>query len=316
MPQARRDLVPLRVRYAVRDCVGCWGLYTVAEIGDLFLVEGFQPALDFVPAASGARRQEADCYHAAIDFTSPEQVGRYLRLVARILDDHDNDDGRCRFEKLEKALSRAGIERDSKGHLRLPGPALSASARLASMPSEGGIRLHVERLERLDQAPEELIGAAKDLVEATAKFALLELGEPVGDNEDLAALSKRTLMRLKLHPVTVAPTAKGAAVMTKLLGGLAQVAGGLAELRNMGYGTGHGRGRRVSGIKPRHAEFAARSAVAYATFVLDTLEDPDAPWRESAETSDAESSDRWQERSRWNAIRSIRIQVGVVVEDS
>jgi hypothetical protein len=28
-----------------------------------------------------------------------------------------------------------------------------------------------------------------------------------------------------------------------------------------------------------HAELAARSAVAYATFILDTIVDPEAPWR-------------------------------------
>ncbi len=277
----RRDLVPLAVKFAVRDAVGGWGLYKVAEIGELFRVEGFEPAVEFEPTSTGDRRAEADRFHAAIDFTSPEQVGRYLRVIEQILDDHDNDDGRSRHERLTSVLRRAGIERDSKGRLRLPAPAFAVSARLASMPSETDIRLHVERLERLDQAPEELIGAAKELVEATAKFVLMELGEPIDDNEDLPALSKKALVRLKLHPETIAPTAKGAEVIAKLLGGLAQVAGGLGELRNMGYGTGHGRGRRVSGIKPRHAEFAARSAVAYATFVLDTLEDEEAPWRSS-----------------------------------
>jgi hypothetical protein len=28
----------------------------------------------------------------------------------------------------------------------------------------------------------------------------------------------------------------------------------------------------------RHADLAARSAIAYATFVLDTVNDPGAPW--------------------------------------
>ena len=289
MEQRRRELIPLAVRYAVRDTVGGWGLYSVAKIAELFEVEGFRPASQYKPTSSGARREEADRFHAAIDFTSPEQVGRYLRVVERILDDHDNDDGRSRHEYLTKVLGRAGIAPDSKGRLKLPAPALAASARLASMPSESGIRLHVERLQRLDQEPEELIGAAKELVEATAKFVLLELGEEVGDHEDLAALSKKALIRLKLHPETIAPTTKGADVMTRLLGGLAQVAGGLAELRNMGYGTGHGRGRRVSGIKPRHAEFAARSAVAYATFVLDTFADEDAPWRTAVADSAADA---------------------------
>lgn len=30
----------------------------------------------------------------------------------------------------------------------------------------------------------------------------------------------------------------------------------------MGYGTGHGRGRRVGGLAEQHAEFCARCAVA------------------------------------------------------
>ena len=52
----------------------------------------------------------------------------------------------------------------------------------------------------------------------------------------------------------------------------------------MGYGTGHGREERVKGLQHRHAEFVARAAVAYSTFLLDTLEDPAAPWRKSTET--------------------------------
>lgn len=38
------------------------------------------------------------------------------------------------------------------------------------------------------------------------------------------------------------------------------------------------RGGRVAGLAQRHAEFCARCAVAYATFVLDRLADPEAPW--------------------------------------
>ncbi len=138
-------MIPLAVRYAVRDTVGRWGPYSVAKIAELFEVEGFRPASEYETTSSGVRREEADRYHAAIDFK-------------------------------------------------------------ASMPSQSGIRLHVERLERLHQEPEELIGAAKELVEATAKFVLMELGETVGDHEDLASLSKKALVRLKLHPETIAPT--------------------------------------------------------------------------------------------------------------
>jgi hypothetical protein len=139
--------------------------------------------------------------------------------------------------------------------------------------------LQLARLERLEQEPEEMIGAAKELVEPTAKHVLLELGEEPPPNADLAALSKLALKKLNLHPEAIAPTTAGAEIMIRILGSLGQTAGGLAELRNRGYGTGHGAGRRIRGLARRHAEFAARSAVAYTSFVLDTLQDPDAPWR-------------------------------------
>jgi hypothetical protein len=67
--------------------------------------------------------------------------------------------------------------------------------------------------------------------------------------------------------------------MVEILGGLTQIPHGLAQLRNEGYGTGHGRASRISGIRPRHADLAARAAIAYASFVLETIADPEAPWR-------------------------------------
>lgn len=280
---SRRDLDPLEVRFAVRDAMGGWGPYSVNEIAELFQIEGFNPDLDHMSQASGARRAEVEQHHAGIDFRSREQCERYLRVIERVLDDLSDDQWKARRERLTRSLDRAGIVTDERGRLQLPAAVL-ATARLVELPTSSGIRLHAERLDRLDQEPEELIGAAKELVEATAKYVLAELGDTIGDAEDVGALSKRALARLKLHPTSVAPTTKGAEPMIRLLGGLAQVPGALAELRNLGYGTGHGHGSRVAGLQRRHAEFIARAAVAYATFVLDTFEDPAAPWRESTET--------------------------------
>lgn len=97
---------------------------------------------------------------------------------------------------------------DEHGRLRLAAASL-ASSRLVGMPTTSGIRLQARRLDRLDQEPEELVGAAKELVEATAKHVLTELGDPIGDTEDVASLSKRALTRLKLHPTAIAPTTEG-----------------------------------------------------------------------------------------------------------
>src|SRR6187401_1617565 len=71
--------------------------------------------------------------------------------------------------------------------------------RSVARPTDSDIRLHLGRLERLDQEPEELIGAAKDLVEATPKHVLLTLDIPFDRNGDVAALSKQALASLALH---------------------------------------------------------------------------------------------------------------------
>jgi hypothetical protein len=266
---------------AVTDAVGGWGIYTVREIADLYINEGFTRTEGYV-GPGGQRRQEADAFHAAIDFTDPDQARRYLRVIEAILDDHDTAGAQDTRQRLLKVLARAEISADSQGRLAIAGrPSLDVD--VAGLPTESGTRLQLARLARLEQEPEEMIGAAKELVEATAKHVLRETGEDVPANADLPSLNKRALARLRLHPDAIAPTTKGSEIMVRILGGLAQSAGGLAELRNLGYGTGHGQDRRVAGLRRRHAEFAARSAIAYSTFLLETLHDPDAPWRRDSD---------------------------------
>lgn len=278
-PRLRPELVPRAVQAAVIDSVGGWGIYKVRDIAEMFLNEDFVRPEDFIAGAGGQRREEAAAFQALIDFSDPGEVERYLRVVEKILDDHDTDQLQETRQRLLKTLKRAGIQLDERGRLRLPARRAMSLARIDHLPTESGIRFQLARLERLEQEPEEMIGAAKELMEATIKHVLIETGEQVPENADVPSLSKKALARLRLHPDAIAPTAKGADVMVRILGGLGQTAAGLAELRNLGYGTGHGQSQRVTGLKRRHAEFAARSAIAYVAFVLATLDDPDAPWR-------------------------------------
>lgn len=280
----RPELIPRAVRQALIDTVGGWGLYSVAQISDLFRNEDFSPASEVDFSSGGARRQEAEAFQAAIDFSSTEQVERYLRIVEQVLDDHagDGEFEKTRREKLLRVLRRANLELDEKGRLRLPVQQDLGSILVIDLPSESDLRLHMGRLARLEQEPEEMIGAAKELVEATVKHVLIELDGAVPPNQDLPGLTKLALTKLGLHPTAIAPTAKGAEIMMRILGGQAQTAPGLAELRNLGYGTGHGQGRRVKGLKRRHAELAARSAITFTAFILDTLHDEDAPWRKAS----------------------------------
>ncbi|MBI3748373.1 MAG: abortive infection family protein [Chloroflexi bacterium] len=222
---------------------------------------------------------------STIDFSSPDHIRRYLRVVERVLEQL-GDTSRITThpwagdtaKKILRELRRAGVVPDVHERLELPARVGSSRA-LAAAPDETGIRLTINALGRTDAEPEERIGAAKDLVEATIKFGLDQLGETYGPRDDIGALAKRLHARLRVDPSGIAPTAAGADTIVRILGGLTNIPAGLAELRNAGYGTGHGRARRISGIKDRHAELAARAAVAYATFLLDTLTDPEAPWR-------------------------------------
>ena len=55
----------------------------------------------------------------------------------------------------------------------------------------------------------------------------------------------------------------------------------VAELRNQ-YGTGHGQGRPRTGLGQRHAHLAVNAAFMWCQLMLDTLADPNAPWRKQA----------------------------------
>jgi hypothetical protein len=57
------------------------------------------------------------------------------------------------------------------------------------------------------------------------------------------------------------------------------ITAGLAGLRNKGYGTGHGPSGERVGLRPRHARLAVNSAMTWCSLILDTLADPEAPWR-------------------------------------
>jgi abortive infection Abi-like protein len=58
---------------------------------------------------------------------------------------------------------------------------------------------------------------------------------------------------------------------------------GIAELRNRGYGTGHGPARAPVGLRPRHAQLAGRAALTWCQLMLDTLADAEAPWQKPAD---------------------------------
>ena len=68
-----------------------------------------------------------------------------------------------------------------------------------------------------------------------------------------------------LHPLLRRPRADGSDGVKKILGSITGVAISVAELRNRGYGTGHG------------ASLAVNAAITWCQLMLDTLADTNAP---------------------------------------
>ncbi|WP_410596140.1 abortive infection family protein [Amycolatopsis sp. lyj-23] len=130
----------------------------------------------------------------------------------------------------------------------------------------------------LPEDPAGAIGAAKQLVEATAKVVLHERGLPVDDNATVSDLVKAAQQALRLHPSAVQPGPDGADALKKILGGASTIAIGLADLRNRGYGTGHGQAQAPAGLGARHARLAVSAATTWCQPLLDTLADSAAPW--------------------------------------
>jgi len=86
---------------------------------------------------------------------------------------------------------------------------------------------------------------------------------------------------LGIHPSAVASGPDGSDAVKKILGAVTTVTTGVAELRNRGYGTGHGAAGARVGLRARHAHLAVNAAVTWCYFMLDTLADPDARWKQA-----------------------------------
>lgn len=106
------------MRIALKNAVGGWGPYSVAEIVDLFNAHGFTERAD-VPDAGGARRTIAEEFQGAIDFSSPVQARRYLDLVEDVLEHYPEEGAERPGIDLRRALRRAEVTFLPNGSLRM-----------------------------------------------------------------------------------------------------------------------------------------------------------------------------------------------------
>lgn len=119
-------------------------------------------------------------------------------------------------------------------------------------------------LSAISSDPSSAVGLACTTMESICKAILEGLGKPFPSDESLQPLMKEVGKQLSLSPDDHADED-----IKRVLGGLANVGGGLAVLRTK-YSTFHGKGSRQFRLGPRHARLAVNSLAAAGQFLLET----------------------------------------------
>lgn len=265
------------IRALLDEFAGSW---TVRTIEDAFTDAGIVPVPPGeAPEEQGVRRTTARQYVHALNLGNPRDCLKLMPVFEQALEDMTGWDGKpdlSRTRLLER-LRRDGFERRPDGTIR-PTTAVVLPPLPTTQFDVDVLREHLVRLERgLDGDPAAVIGSSKELIESACKLVLQRLAIEYDEADDVPALVRTTLKALKLHPEALAPTAPAGEAVKRILGSLASMAVGVAELRNK-IGTGHGRGVSFK-LSARHAHLAAGAASTFARLLLETLEDPQAPWR-------------------------------------
>jgi hypothetical protein len=249
---------------------------TLSEISAAFEDEGIAPNPDSSYEDSSVRRQTTQAYLDGVNWSDPRRVALAVRVFARLLHGYDQQ----YTEQFRHSLRRDGYVTDpDTGHITPAGPQFAAGS-LAGLKDPSAIREQLGRIQRaIGDDPALAVGSAKELVESTAKVVLAERGMAVSGKADLPELVRLAQQALALHPSSAVPGPDGTDAVRRILGGVSTIAGGLAELRNRGYGTGHGPATARVGLRARHAHLAVNAAFTWCQLMLDTLADPEAPWR-------------------------------------
>lgn len=277
-----RELISKSTRGLFRDLMTD---SSVGAISGAFHDEGFAPNPDTRYEDSSVRRTTTQEHLESVNWSDVNHVNRVLQVFERLL---VNWEGPL-VQRFYNSLRRDGCPVDADTGLITPLPPTAGRAlAIGSMDALTDPSAIQDQLDRIQRAiiddPAQAIGSAKELIESTAKVVLTECGLPVNEKDDLPALAKAAQEALGLHPSASMPGPDGSDAVKKILGAVSTIAAGLAELRNRGYGTGHGPVAARVGLRTRHAHLAVNAAVTWCQLLLDTLADPEAPWHKNAGT--------------------------------
>ena len=162
------------------------------------------------------------------------------------------------------AFRRAGWTLSDDGVLRISGAIDLATGGRAALDEQ------VDRLRRAVDDPGQLLGSAKDLLEAVAKFVLEEVGFPAPANADFNHLWHLARDRLGLLPAQVDTSLAAATNIKTILQSSWNIVDEVNKLRGL-EGSGHGR-TLPTGVTAEMALMVVREACNVAELVLTTLD--------------------------------------------
>ncbi|WP_240519574.1 abortive infection family protein [Amycolatopsis antarctica] len=260
------------------------------DIDQMWQDELFPVAEDPAPVG-GQRATRFQGYLDQVDWTDQSHVARAIRVFEVALKPWFNppDGFTWGFEvaipRLRRLLERDGYKLTDDGTITGGPVAVVADQLLSNLTDPAVIQDHLNRIVHAIEHddPALAIGSAKELVESTAKVVLHEVGQAFSNKDDLPELVRRSQVALAVHPSNATVGPDGSDAVKKILGATVVVTSGVAELRNAGFGTGHGPGAARSGLGPRHARLAVNAARLWCEFMLDTLADKSAPWKQQRE---------------------------------
>ena len=224
------------------------------------------------PSPERQRHLLVDGFYKTVKWESDKDCRRVLDAYEGYLFRLEQREFEEPLEELLNYLKRDGLAYE-KGRIFSLAPAAAGDVLgVISATDVSQLRLLINRMNfAVDNDPPLAVGTAKELVEACCKAVLQRAGEEFSSKDNIPQLVAKTTQALNLRPQDMPEEAKGVEAIKKVLGSLAQIVQGMAELRNE-YGAGHGREPGRHPISPRHARLAAGAAATLSFFLVETVE--------------------------------------------
>lgn len=232
------------------------------------------------------RRERMRRYLASLDLDDADDAQRLTAVIGdtlqKVIQDAaigwDSND--ALRDKWIRILREDGFEVDENtGTVRIgrAGARLTEHA-LNALPDPQSIQDHLRRLgESVDTDPRLAVSTAKALIESTAKCVLTARGQSYTRAAKVPALVNAAQESLGLAPKSVSDEDRA---LRQALQSLITLTQSVTELRNS-VGIDHGAEEVPRWVRPRHARLVVGAAQVWCQLMLETLADPDAPWRRS-----------------------------------